>query len=70
MRSGNWLYGVEELLLRDRERLEDVHGEDILEKKQKSVSRKKEKTVPEQNKAKIEIKIVHFESDSLCAIFC
>ncbi len=32
MRSGNWLYVVEELLLRDRERLEDVHGEDTLEK--------------------------------------
>ena len=32
MRSGNWHYVVEELLLRDRERLEDVHGEDTLEK--------------------------------------
>jgi hypothetical protein len=32
MRSGNWLYVVEELLLRDRERLEDMHGEDVLEK--------------------------------------
>ena len=38
MRSGNWHYVVEELLLRDRERLEDVHGEDTLEKSQNIIT--------------------------------
>ena len=38
MRSGNWHYVVEELLLRDRERLEDVHGEDTLEKSENIIT--------------------------------
>ena len=38
MRSGNWHYVVEELLLRDRERLEDVHGEDTLEKSENVIT--------------------------------